>query len=161
VSIGKRLIDLARGELNALLDRAARGDDDDDRGTADHGRRMRLEDLSDAELEAEIARRHLERELRGGPRPRPTPEPPRRPDSGRRSAPPPRPGPVDDVARAYAVLEVPPGSSFEVVRRSYRTLMRKYHPDRHAHAPEKQKAATELAQKLTEAYRLLERRLRK
>jgi DnaJ-class molecular chaperone len=34
--------------------------------------------------------------------------------------------------------------------------MRKYHPDRHADSPEKQKAATEVAQKLTQAYELLQ-----
>ena len=31
MSIGKRLIDLARAELNSLLDRAARTEDEDDR----------------------------------------------------------------------------------------------------------------------------------
>jgi curved DNA-binding protein CbpA len=38
--------------------------------------------------------------------------------------------------------------------------MRKYHPDRHTATPEKQKAATELAQKLTHAYAVLEKHLR-
>jgi DnaJ-class molecular chaperone len=38
--------------------------------------------------------------------------------------------------------------------------MRKYHPDRHAGSPDKQKAATEVAQKLTLAYRLIEKRSR-
>jgi hypothetical protein len=40
-------------------------------------------------------------------------------------------------------------------------MMRKYHPDLHASSPEKQKAANELAQRLTESYKLLEKRLRK
>ena len=35
VSIGRRLIDLARAELNSLLDRAARAEEDDDYGSAD------------------------------------------------------------------------------------------------------------------------------
>jgi curved DNA-binding protein CbpA len=39
--------------------------------------------------------------------------------------------------------------------------MRKYHPDRHAGSPEKQKAATELTQKLSAAYQLIEQRPRK
>jgi curved DNA-binding protein CbpA len=56
---------------------------------------------------------------------------------------------------------VPFGSDFATVRKSYRTLMRKYHPDRHTGSPEKQKAATELAQKLGQAYELLEKKLRK
>jgi DnaJ-domain-containing protein 1 len=183
LSIGKRLIDLARGELNSLLERAARLDDDapaeigeDEMGTAgDPGPRSRgarLQDLSDEELEAEIERRHLEKELRDGTRPRPA-EPPRKPTepprkptgSGpRKSTPPPRPpqsAPVDEVARAYAALEVRQGADFETVRKAYRTLMRKYHPDRHAHSPEKQKDATAVAQKLTQAYDVLEKRLRK
>ena len=40
-------------------------------------------------------------------------------------------------------------------------MMRKYHPDRHTATPEKQKAANELAQKLTAAYDILERQLRR
>jgi curved DNA-binding protein CbpA len=63
--------------------------------------------------------------------------------------------------KAYAALEVAPGSDFETVRRSYRTLMRKYHPDHHTQSPEKQRAANEVAQRLTDAYKLLEKKLRK
>lgn len=174
MSIGKRLFDFARSELNSLLDRAAELDDreplvpDDDqmgepprdgttrRRTPRGARKVRLEDLSDAELEAEIERRKLDREINeraarasssaGQTRPPP---------------PPPRPRTGDPIARAYAALEVPPGSDFETVRKAYRTMMRKYHPDRHASSPEKQKAANEVAQKLTEAYETLEKRLRK
>jgi curved DNA-binding protein CbpA len=47
------------------------------------------------------------------------------------------------------------------VRKSYRAMMRKYHPDRHTQSPEKQKAANELAQKLTAAYKTLEKHLRR
>jgi curved DNA-binding protein CbpA len=39
--------------------------------------------------------------------------------------------------------------------------MRKYHPDRHTGSPEKQRAATELAQKLTLAYALIEKHTRR
>jgi curved DNA-binding protein CbpA len=39
--------------------------------------------------------------------------------------------------------------------------MRKYHPDRHTSSPDKQRAATELAQKLTLAYDLIEQKTRK
>ncbi len=65
------------------------------------------------------------------------------------------------VQKAYAALEVPTGSDFETVRRSYRALMRKYHPDHHTESPEKQKAANDVAQGLTQAYKLLEQKLRK
>jgi len=177
VSIGRRLIDLARAELNSLLDRAARAEEDDEYGSpTDH--------LSDKELEEELERRrqarqeaeHAARGTRADREGEPLGDRPgartststgtgtsgsgsgsrRRPEFRRASA--------DDsgaVRRAYAALEVPPGSDFETVRRAYRTLMRKYHPDLHTSTPEKQKAANEIAQKLTDSYRLLEKRLRR
>jgi curved DNA-binding protein CbpA len=40
-------------------------------------------------------------------------------------------------------------------------MMRKYHPDLHAGRPEKQRAATDVAQRLTEAYKTLDRHLRR
>jgi DnaJ-domain-containing protein 1 len=177
VSISKRFFNFARSELNSLLERASELDDregepdfssDADPAadptappttTPPRGRRkVRLEDLSDEELEAEIERRRLDKELNdraarasrtspggaGRERPRTNPTP-----SG-----------VDPIAKAYAALEIPNGSDFETVRKSYRALMRKYHPDRHTATPDKQKAANELAQKLTDAYKTLERRLR-
>jgi len=175
VSIGKRLIDLAKSELNSLLDRAATLDEDEDDASAteaapppaDAGRgrtsrKVRLEDLSDAELEAEIERRRLDREMEERASRRASEPPPssRRPSGAHR--PPPRASaPVDPIARAYASLEVKPGSDFDTVRRAYRNMMRKYHPDRHTSSPEKQKAANELAQKLTDAYKTLERQLRR
>jgi curved DNA-binding protein CbpA len=65
------------------------------------------------------------------------------------------------LRRAYAALEVPFGADFATVRRSYRALMRKYHPDRHAGSPDKLKVATELTQTLTLAYKLIERERRR
>jgi DnaJ-domain-containing protein 1 len=162
MSIGKRLIDLARSELNSLLDRAATreqfeiGEKDPDE---DLYQKYGMSAISDEELEAELERRRNLREAAAqaararaqAPRP------------GARTQPPPGPRPPADneIRRAYASLEVPYGSDFETVRAAYRTMMRKYHPDRHAQTPEKQKAATELAQKLTQAYKLLEKKLRK
>ena len=64
--------------------------------------------------------------------------------------------PEDELRRAYAALEVPFGADFATVRKSYRALMRKYHPDRHTDSPEKQKSATELAQKLSAVYQVIE-----
>jgi DnaJ-domain-containing protein 1 len=180
VSIGKRFIDLARAELNSLLDYAARrGPDDDDTGTADADG---LAGFSRKELEEELARRRSAyaeveeaihgRRGAGASSPSSSPEsaaPPRSsdrpPSSGTRSS---RPGPIPShpgagglgVERAYAMLEVPVGSSFEAVRTSYRNLMRKYHPDRHTSSPpDQQRAANEVAQRLTEAYKLLQKRL--
>ena len=164
MSIGKRLIDLARAELNSLLDRAAREDDDDDndrhRSHWDGGDPSKL---SDTELAAEIERRRQARqEVEDAVHGRRSPPPPRS-DSRRSSAPPPRRTAATDEAirRAYTALEVPPGSDFEAVRKAYRRLMRKYHPDLHTGTPEKHRAATDLTQRLTEAYKTLDRHLRR
>jgi hypothetical protein len=223
MTIGKRLFDLARGELNDLLDKAASlgGRDDDassgegadgvddeygtlprDRGTAARRRpdgQVDLASLSDAELTAEIERRKREREAQAKGHPRaagarashapgehaagPSAAAERAghtraegsgrggtqghdgrahgPGSSRGGARAAAPAGRTELHRAYAALEVPAGSDFETVRKAYRNLMRKYHPDRHAQSAEKQKAATELAQRLTEAYKVLERHLRK
>ncbi len=169
MSIGRRLIDLARAELNSLLDRAARAEEDDEFGSpTDH--------MSDKELEEELERRRQARQeaehAARGTRADREGEPLRdRPGtstsssgSGSRRRPEFRRAGSDDsgaIRRAYAALEVPPGSDFETVRRAYRTLMRKYHPDLHTSTPEKQKAANEIAQKLTDSYKLLEKKLRR
>ncbi|HXU05822.1 MAG TPA: J domain-containing protein [Polyangia bacterium] len=163
MSISKRLIDLARSELNALLDKAAREDDDDDRSRRSRSGGFRgsssgdLSDMSDDELAAEIERRRRARdeveEAIHGKRTPPRSPPPRTP---------PRTAAGDQAIRkAYAALEVPAGSDFEVVKRSYRRLMRKYHPDLHGGSPEKSRAATDLTQRLTEAYKTLEKHLRR
>jgi len=170
MSIGRRLIDLARSELNSLLDKAAELDDgrrNDDGWGGDLG------GLSDDELEAELERRRLSRqeaeEAARGPRPasaragtsagtatgarasaRPRADPPRRTAAG-----------DEAIRRAYAALEVPPGSDFETIRKAYRRLMRKYHPDLHAGSREGLRAATDLTQRLTEAYKLLEKQTRR
>jgi DnaJ-domain-containing protein 1 len=163
MSISKRFLDMARAELNALLDKASTWDSPHD-PDEDLYRRYGLDELTDEQLEAELERRHRARAATKAAPPRPAaassgPRPkPARPSS---SPLPRRSSAEDEVRRAYAALEVPLGSNFETVRKSYRVLMRKYHPDHHSESPEKQKTATELTQKLTEAYKLLERRLRR
>ena len=166
MSIGRRLMDMARAELNSLLDVAAKhsGDDDDTDGVS-------LEGYSVEELEEEIERRRrAHQEVEDAIHGRKTPEPPPRARTGARGpAGGARPGTGGrglagealKIHRAYASLEVAAGSDFETVRKSYRALMRKYHPDHHTESPEKQKAANEVAQRLTEAYKLLEKTLRK
>lgn len=54
--------------------------------------------------------------------------------------------------RWLRTLELGADASEDDIRRAYRKLMRKYHPDRFASDPEKYKAATEVARKITEAY---------
>ncbi|MEZ4454891.1 MAG: J domain-containing protein, partial [Nannocystaceae bacterium] len=60
--------------------------------------------------------------------------------------------PVEQRQRWYRTLELDEGADFEEIRKSYRRLLRLYHPDRHANDPEKYKAATEVTRKITEAY---------
>jgi DnaJ-domain-containing protein 1 len=157
MSIGKRLIDLARSELNSLLEKAAHVDDHDDDDDDSSRRRYGSEygSMSDAELAEEIERRRQAREeveqaTSHTRRPEPRTPPPRRTAAG-----------DEAIRKAYAALEVPPGADLETVKRSYRRLMRKYHPDLNAGSTEKQRAATDLSQRLTEAYKTLERHLRR
>jgi len=157
VSIGRRLIDLARAELNSLLERAARADEDDRYGYGS------TDTLSDEELEAELERRKRAREEAEQAAHGTQPGASSSTSSSRRYGPPPRRSASDDAAvrKAYAALEVPPGSDFETVRKAYRTLMRKYHPDLHTGRPDNQRTANELTQKLTDSYKLLEKKLRR
>jgi len=144
MSIGKRLIDLARSELNSLLDKAASRDSFDDIGERDPDedlyQRYGMSAISDEELEAELERRRNSREAAARAA-RARAEAPRA-KARTQAPPPPRPSSDTELRRAYASLEVPYGSDFETVRSAYRALMRKYHPDRHAQTPEKQKAAS-------------------
>jgi DnaJ-class molecular chaperone len=174
MSIGRRLFNMARSELNSLLDRAAQAErrpsasrDPDE----DLYRRYSLEELTDAELEAEIERRYRARQAgkaatghaqagraetsRSAPR---SGAAHARPGSGAKMH---KPAPESELRLAYAALEVPFGADFATVRKAYRSLMRKYHPDRHGGSPEKQKAATELAQQLTLAYKLIEKTIKR
>lgn len=167
MSIGRRLYNMARSELNALLDRAVQAEREQEHDPdEDLYRRFSLDQLSDVELEAEIERRYRARtagtrgrtsdtEAKHSPSDRPT-------GAGRTgttgSTRPRGQATDEELRRAYAALEVPFGADFATVRRSYRALMRKYHPDHHGGSPDKLKAATELAQRLTLAYKLIERR---
>ena len=57
-----------------------------------------------------------------------------------------------EVKRWYARMELQPGASADDVRRSFRALMRKYHPDRYTNDAEHESIATQLSQELTIAY---------
>jgi transposase len=185
MGIGKRLLDLARANLNALLDRAADADG--------------LGRLSDEDLEEELERRRLRRlreeeerrrrqaaeraaaqraaeraaerrAQRTGTGASSAAAASAEADAKRRAEEQRRAGARTSgggskatsekrLRELYEQLEVPYGASFEDVKRSFRRLMRKYHPDLHAGDPVKHQAATELTMSLTEAYRELERRL--
>jgi len=177
VSIGKRFIDLVRANINSMLERSGRSE------RARSGS-VPLEELSDQDLEAELQRRRSRREAaeraasetgygaadweeaeraarEGTGRYRTTG---RRPTGSHRRAGPgagtratgtaardPR------LAQLYAQLECPYGADLTTVRKQYRALMRKYHPDVHSGHPDKQRIATELSQRLTQSYNELRR----
>jgi len=177
VSIGKRFVNLMRANINSLLERT--GEWESSRSG------VRIEDLSDAELETELARRRrrrraaeeaaanpdrdverdawreVEDSLRGNSRYRTTGRQ-RRVSRGyervhrRRGA---AGGQDQRLARLYAQLECPYGADINTVRKQYRALMRKYHPDMHSGTADKQRLATELSQRLTTAYNELRRAL--
>ncbi|MFV8751252.1 DnaJ domain-containing protein [Nannocystaceae bacterium ST9] len=57
-----------------------------------------------------------------------------------------------EVEGWYRTLEVPIDSDLDTVRKSYRRLVAKYHPDRFTDEPAKVEAATEVTRKITIAY---------
>ncbi len=61
-----------------------------------------------------------------------------------------------ELAECYAMLEIPFGSDKQTARKALRSLLKKYHPDRHAHSSEKQKMATTISMELTRAYQIIE-----
>ena len=173
MSVGRRFVDLIRSNLGSLFERGEGG-----------GRP--LEELSDDDLERELQRRRARRDAaeraasetgdeqaawdeveravrdgqyrhsaRGGGYRRTGSNPGTAPAGAPR-----RPGGQDPrLAQLYAQLECPYGSDLNTVRKHYRALMLKYHPDMHSGRPEKQRLATELTQKLTMAYNELRRLL--
>lgn len=73
---------------------------------------------------------------------------------------PPRPGSPDaQVAEWYRVLDLAPGADLPAVKSAYRKLMRKYHPDLFTGDAKKQKAATEISMRVTNAYNGLRQHL--
>jgi len=75
----------------------------------------------------------------------PAPEAERRTPVAEEAAPP------EAVRKAFAALELPLTASADDVRRAWKTLLARYHPDRHARDPELERTATELSRRLTEA----------
>ena len=57
-----------------------------------------------------------------------------------------------EIENWHRTLEVPVGADFDTIRKSYRRLVAKYHPDKYASDPEKYAAATEVTRKITGAY---------
>ena len=69
-----------------------------------------------------------------------------------------KPGPADQALRKdYATLDVRFAAPFNDVRKSYKRLLHKYHPDRFSRDEEKQALANEVTQLLNEAFARIER----
>lgn len=164
----KRLVDIARAEVGSVLEKAEKGVERVSERVTRKGRP--LDEFSDDELSAEIEKRRLQKQQREeeaakkaaeeAKRPRTEPTAKAAADPGPSSPPTPRTARVKGgFDQYYANLEVEPGADLETIKRAYRRLMRKYHPDKHAADPAKHKAATELAQNLTKAYMELKKHL--
>lgn len=122
-----------------------------------------LAELSDSELQQELMRRRrARRNARNRPAP-PTaspgasesPQAAHEEPTGPKDVAEPRRLEPRQVRQYYANLELEPGASRAEVEAAYRRLMQRYHPDQHQQDPERFRAATELADSLTEAYRAL------
>ena len=63
-----------------------------------------------------------------------------------------RPSPDESLRADYANLEVPFGAAMEEVKRSYKSLVLRYHPDRFAADPGKQQIALEITKKINQSF---------
>lgn len=61
----------------------------------------------------------------------------------------------------YANLELPYGASFSDIKKSYRTLLKKYHPDLYAQDDENKKIAEKITLKLNESMNYFEEKFSK
>ena len=60
---------------------------------------------------------------------------------------------IRDTEQPYTILEIKPQASNEEVKKAYRQMAMKYHPDKVAHLGEQfQKASSEKFRKVNEAY---------
>ncbi len=170
MSIGQRFVNLVRSNLTSLLERTS-GDGS-----------VRIENLSDDELERELIRRKQRREAAeraatateeqeawaeaeraaeaGTGRFRTAGGGGRTYRSAYRGPGSTAGGRDPRMAKLYAQLECPYGADATTVRKHYRKMMRKYHPDMHSGDTSKERIATELSQRLTMAYNELKRALK-
>ncbi len=61
----------------------------------------------------------------------------------------------------YNYLGIAPTSTWEEIKAGYKTEMKRYHPDKYASEPEKQKNAEKISQKINEAYHYFEKKFKK
>ena len=60
-----------------------------------------------------------------------------------------------EIREAYAALELPLGSDEKAVKKAYRELLGRYHPDKHQGSPEKLETANEITMRVRDAYQRL------
>lgn len=147
VGIGKRMWDVARSNVSDFASAFSLDEEVRERHAFDKEVEKEVEKEVAATIGAKAGRRarrvadkaqdawdrEFERAQAGG--------------GGRRGRP-----PQSEVEGWYRTLEVPVGTDMAEVRKSYRRLLGKYHPDKYASDPEKYAAATEVARKITTAY---------
>ena len=59
----------------------------------------------------------------------------------------------------YKILELEYGSDFSSIKKAYKRLLKKYHPDLFQNKPEKLKSAQEVTRQINEAYTYFERKI--
>lgn len=162
-ALWRRALRVAQSNLNDIKDRA----------TSIGRGGQSLEEMSDAELEAELERRRRDHASRAAVEDAKERSSKRRGGDGERdtSSREPVGGAVDlldlppdkrrKVRQYYANLELPFGADLDEVKQAYRRLMRQYHPDKHQSDPARRQLATQLSQKLTVAYNELTQILKK
>ena len=64
------------------------------------------------------------------------------------------------LAKYYANLEIPPGSTLEEAKAAWKRSLKKYHPDLHSSDSAKREIAAELTRGLNEAYSAIEKELK-
>ena len=77
--------------------------------------------------------------------------------AGKRQSTPPRKMPPLVLKKDYELLEVPFGAPFSQVKKGYKKMIARYHPDKHSDNQESLKRATDLSQKINGAFRRIER----
>ncbi len=79
-------------------------------------------------------------------------------DSGGQRAHRPEPPADESLRQDFKNLEVPFGADIETVRRSYKALILRYHPDKFASDPERQRVALEITKKINESFERIRNR---
>lgn len=150
MGIGKRLINVARANVTDFASAFSRDpevrerrrlDDELDEeiarevnetiGTKAGRKARRVADKAEEAWERAFEEARARQASGGGPRGRPS---------------------ARDIENWHRTLEVPVGADVDTIRKSYRRLVAKYHPDKYASDPEKYAAATEVTRKITGAY---------